>query len=145
MKSVLAAVAVLVLAGCGSDGRQDWAGPPRPAADGSVAVGAFNDFLAGDGKDFARSPVAAVAEFLRLDRSTAGSTSVTSTTRGESRSPATVVAVLDRLLDDSVRSQRWVVELELGSPDAWRLRSAAWAQRCHPGRGHDGFSTDRCL
>lgn len=145
MRPIVAVLLVLVLAGCGSNGATEWAGPPRPAADGTLDVRSFNDFLAGDGTEFARSPVAAVAEFLRLDESTAGSTSFTSTTPGESRSPARVVAVLDRLLDDSVRAQRYVVELELSDEDGWRLRSASWTQRCQAGRGHEQFLPEPCV
>ena len=145
---LLPLAALLVLAGCGSSGSGEhaaWPGPPKPSADGHFAVSGFNDFLAGDGKEFARSPIAAVTEFLRLDESTASVITVRSTSPGEVRNFADVVATLDGLLDDSVRAARYTVELQRNDANEWRLRAADWAKKCQPGRGHQDFSLGPCV
>jgi hypothetical protein len=147
-RALAVGVGVLVLAGCGSDGGDStatWSGPPRANAAGHVPVSGFNDFLAGDGKAFARSPVAAVAEFLALDRSSAVETTVVATSPGEVRNFSEVVATLDGLLDDSVRAARYTVELQRDKNGLWRLRAVDWAQRCQPGRGHQSFSAESCV
>jgi hypothetical protein len=145
VKRLLLVVALLALAGCGSSSgpKAEWSGPAPATADGTLTVGDFNDFLAGDGQSFAVSPVLAATEFLRLDQVDAGKTTIVSTAPGEVRDQATVVVTLDQLLDDSVRATRY--EMELDRPDSdWRLSSANLAYRCRPGRGHAAFSTQPC-
>ena len=139
--------AVLFLAGCGSGGgsKAAWPGPAKADAAGTVKIGAFNDFLAGDGKAFAGSPVAAVTEFLRLDKSSASVTTVVATSPGEVRNFSEVVATLDGLLDDSVRAERYTVELQRGPSKLWRVRAVDRAQRCQSGRGHQDFSPKPCV
>jgi hypothetical protein len=142
----LACLAVFGVAGCGGESAQpDWPGPGQPGADGSLEVASFNEFLADEGELYARSPFAAVTEFLRLDDATAASISLVSQAPGEARSPVTVVATLDRLFDDSVRAQRYVLVLDLGTDESWRVRSAKVTQRCWPGRGHQTFSAELCV
>jgi hypothetical protein len=140
------AAAVVPLAGCGGSGGSDqgaWAGPPRPDERGRVAVEEFNHYLVGHGAD-ATAPVVAATTFLRLDRATAGEASIVVRTSGEGEGPATVTVTLDRLLDDSVRAQRFVLAF-LKEGGQWRLESAVSAQRCRPGRGHQGFSPEPCV
>ena len=140
---------VFALAGCGgSSGNKptalpEWSGPPRPSAAGHVAVAGYNDFLAGDGKIFARSPTAATSEFLRLDRTGATQTTVEATSPGEVRTFSEVVATLVGLQDDSVRDARYTLEFQRKSSQ-WRLRAADYAQRCQPGRGHQDYSPALC-
>jgi hypothetical protein len=145
---LLALVASLVLlAGCGSSGgsEAEWSGPPRQSLDGQLPIAAFNDYLAGDGKAFARSPIAAVTEFLRLDRSSAGVIEVVATSPGEVRDSSDVVATLKGLLDDSVSAARYTVELHRNGQQLWSVRAADWAQLCRPGRGHQDFSFRPCV
>lgn len=146
---LLVLAALLVLAGCGSSGgggeTARWPGPPKAAAGGHVEISGFNDFLAGDGKQFAGSPIAAVTEFLRLDKSTADAITVRSTSPGEVRNFSEVVAILDGLLDDSVRAARYTLELQRNDANEWRLRATDWAQRCRAGRGHQDFSPQPCV
>ncbi len=145
MTRLLLVVAVLALAGCGSSSgpKAGWSGPAPASADGTLAVGDFNNFLAGDGQAFAASPVMAATEFLRLDQVDAGKTTIVSSTPGEVRAQASVVVTLDGLLDDSVRATRYEMELDRPNSD-WRLSSAKLAYRCQPGRGHADFSTQPC-
>jgi hypothetical protein len=148
VRPLLLLATVLALAGCGSNGGDkatDWPGPPKTGADGSVEFSGFNDFLAGDGKEFAGSPISAVTEFLRLDESTASVISVVATSPGEVRNFSEVVATLDGLLDDSVRAARYTVELQRNQSMLWRVRAVDWAQRCQTGRGHQDFSAEPCV
>jgi hypothetical protein len=140
---------VAVLAGCGSSGsnggRANWPGPPKANANGSVEFSGFNDFLAGDGKEFAESPITAVAEFLALDKTSAAVTTLRATSPGEVRNFSEVSATLDGLLDDSVRAARYTVELQRNESNEWRVRAVDWAQQCHTGRGHQEFSPQPCV
>jgi hypothetical protein len=143
--------AVFALAGCGSDSGGDekaaphWGGPPRADTSGHVPVSGFNDYLAGDGKVFARSPTAATAEFLALDRASAVDSTVRATSPGEVRSFSEVVATLNGLQDDSVRDARYTLEYQRNEDGDWRLRAADYAQRCQQGRGHQDFSPENCV
>lgn len=148
MKRLLLLLAALALAGCGSsDGGEasDWSGPPRAGANGAVAFSEFNDFLADDGREFAESPIAAVTEFLALDKSSAAVVTIRSTSPGEVRNFSEVVATLEGLLDDSVRAVRYTVELQRDKSQQWRLRAADWAQRCQAGRGHQDYAPKPCV
>jgi hypothetical protein len=137
------AFAVLPLAACGSSGGAEWAGPPRPDDNGQLRVGGFNDYLDEQAND-AASPVVASTRFLRLDRVNATTTSLEARATAEGSGPTTVTVTLDRLADDSVRAQRYVLSFTRDG-DEWRLTSAAVTQRCWPNRGHPGFSTEPCV
>jgi hypothetical protein len=146
--ALLLVAAVLPLGGCGGSGdatvEQDWEGPPQEAADGTMNVASFNDYLA-DHDDDAKSPIAAATRFLRLDNAPAGTTSIESRKAGEQESPVSVTVTLDRLPDDSVRARRYSLVLNLAGDDDWRLSSAVVTQRCWPNRGHQNFSTALCI
>jgi hypothetical protein len=138
---------VLLLAGCGSKSapKAGWSGPLEQKADGTLAIAGFNEFLTGDGQEFARSPIAAVTEFLGLDKSSAAVIEINATSPGEVRNYSEVVATLDGLLDDSVRAARYTVELHRDAQQVWSLRAGDWAQRCQSGRGHQNFSAKPCV
>jgi hypothetical protein len=142
---------VLALAGCGGSSGNDaappaWTATPKPDAAGHVPVAGYNDFLAGDGKVFARSPTAASAEFLGLDRTSAMVSTVQATSPGEVRNFSEVVATLTGLQDDSVRDARYTLEFQKDKASGdWRLRAADYAQRCRPGRGHQDYSPKLCV
>jgi hypothetical protein len=141
---------VLALAGCGgsSGGNEalpEWTATPKPDAAGHIPVADYNDFLAGDGKVFARSPTAASAEFLGLDKTSAMVSNVEATSPGEVPNFSEVVATLTGLQDDSVRDARYTLEFQKDKASGdWRLRAADYAQRCQPGRGHQGYSPALC-
>jgi hypothetical protein len=145
VRRLLLFAAVLALAGCGSKsaGTDDW-NRPQARPDGTLPVSAFNDFLAGDGQDFARSPIEAVTKFLRLDNTSAAVTTFRATSPGEVRNFSEVVVTLEGLLDDSVRAARYTIELQRDAGGMWRLRAADWAEQCQPGRGHQDFSPKLC-
>lgn len=57
---------------------------------------------------------------------------------------STVTVVRDDLEDDSVRAQRYTLEVGLGSKGLF-LGSARIDYRCQTGRGHQDFSPELCL
>ena len=138
-------IAAAALAGCGGDDdKSTWAGPPDPAADGTVAVEDFAAFEDEVDEAWEQVPALVAAEFLRLDSHPVPTTRIVATTGPEGSGPATVTVTLADLLDDSVAAERWTLTLE-AEGGGWRLASAEWAQRCQPGRGHRNFSTELCL
>ena len=62
----------------------------------------------------------------------------------EGTGPEAVVVTLDGVLDDSVRAQRWMLTFT-PQGDVYELTEARLAQRCRPGRGHQGFSPEPCV
>jgi hypothetical protein len=57
-----------------------------------------------------------------------------------------VIATIDALSDDSIRSERHLFELELRAGAAsWAIVSVGMNHRCWEGRGHEDFGTDRCV
>ena len=73
------------------------------------------------------------------------SISFRATSSDEERSSASVVLTLAGLLDDSVRAQRYKLELSRRDDGTWKIESASWAQRCQEGRGHQDFSPELCV
>lgn len=140
------ALSALALGGCGGDGDGDavWAGPPDPAADGTVAVDGFVEFTAGVEEHWEGSAAMAAGEFLRLDEQEASRTTIAGAASAEGTGPETVVVTLDGLLDDSVRAQRWILTF-VPEDGVYRLTDASWAQRCQPERGHQVFSPEPCV
>jgi hypothetical protein len=142
------AAAVLLLAACGGDDESapaGWLGPPKASSDGVVSVAEFNKYADDtDEPAFERSPLLTALEFLGVDNRSTATTSLVLTRPPEGGDTAEMTATLDGLLDDSIRAERYVLELERRE-DVWRLRSARWAQRCWPDRGHQDFSPELCL
>ena len=151
LRSLAIAAAAVALGGCGGDSKggdeaaPHWDGPPRADASGHIPVSGFNDYLQGDGKIFARSPTAATAEFLVLDRASPMVSTVEATSPGEVRNFSEVVATLTGLQDDSVRDARYTLEFQKNGAGEWRVRAADYAQRCQQGRGHQDFSPADCV
>lgn len=56
-----------------------------------------------------------------------------------------LTVVSDGLLDDSVKSERWMFELAKGTSGVWKVSSAKKSWACWPGRGHAEFSAVPCL
>ncbi len=129
-------VVALIVGGCGGEARR-WAGPPPSAADGTVDVSGFDEA--------ARSPIETAAAFLRLDERQAATTALVSRTGPEGGDSAAVTATLDGLLDDSIRSDRYVLVLAKQQDGTWRLESAVFSQRCRQGRGHPEYSAAPCV
>jgi hypothetical protein len=139
---------ILPLAACGGDEGSkpdEWAGPPRPAAGGNLdsAAAAFNRYL-DDHPEVAAAPALAAGRFVRVEQTTSGTTSIVAKAGAEGGGPATITVTFDGLLDDSVRTQRFVLVMRQEG-DEWRLDSAAVTQRCRPGRGHEAFSPEPCV
>jgi len=139
-------LAALSLTGCGSAAEQEpaWSGPPQPGPDGVVAVDGFATYRQSVDEDWERSAAMAAAEFLRLDERTAQRTSIVAEAPAEGAGPQTVVVTLDGLPDDSVRAERWTLTF-VPEGETYGLTEAVWTQRCQPGRGHQGFSAEKCV
>ena len=139
---LLVTISALVLAGCGTDETAepsetqptiDWDGvaEPRPRG-GELEVESFRRYAEAVDEGWERDAEALVREYLRIDDGVL-------TVDGEQ---ATLLR--DRLEDDSVRAERWVLALDRDG-EVWTLRSARWEQRCHQGRGHQDFGNELCL
>src|SRR6266581_125507 len=136
-RAVAGVLGVLALAGCGGSGLEaEWPGPPGPSANGTVAVGPFNDYLA-KYEDYASSPEALATEFLRLDEQTPAFTEISVTSTGERHD--LVLVVLGGRPNQSFLALDYRLDVAQ-QKDGWRLISARFTQRCRPGRGHQGFS-----
>jgi hypothetical protein len=140
---VLLLFAVFLLAACGSGADTEWSGPPKVHEDGTLSVKAFDDYL-DEYEDYAKSPEALAATFLRLGEQRGSTTSLVTGEAAEGAGRATVVATLADIPDDSVESVRYVLVVTQ-KKDSWRLESATRAQRCRDGRGHAGFSAAACV
>ena len=138
-------LSVLALAACSDrGGGHEWAGPPDPAADGTVAVDEFAEHQESIDEPWEGTPAVAAAEFLRLDQRTAATTTIEQRSGAEGAGPATVTVTLDGLLDDSVRAERWTLVFE-PEGETYLLVSARREQRCQPERGHQDFSPEACV
>jgi hypothetical protein len=125
-----------LVAACGGESQPaspaTWNGPQRPyPADGVLSVDGFRAYADSVDADWERDPAALAREFVRAD----GQTTV---------SDSRVTLLRDSLEDDSVRAERYLLDLERDG-DVWTLKSARWEQRCHVGRGHQDFSPELCL
>jgi hypothetical protein len=137
---------LVALAGCnGSDdeGGAAWDGPPESAADGTVSVEGFGEYQEDVDERWELAAETVATEFLRLDERAASRTTIAGASEGEGDGPRTVLVTFDGLFDDSVRSERWTLQLQ---PDGkgFALESAVRTFRCHPGRGHEDFAPERC-
>jgi hypothetical protein len=145
--AALVLLGALAVAGCGDgddEASASWGGPQAAAADGSVDVQGFADYAASVDENWEASPTLAAGEFLRLDRRAATITSLVARSGPEGMGPSVVTVTLDGLPDDSVRAERWTLTF---APEdgTYRLAQARRAQRCRSGRGHAGFSAERCI
>jgi hypothetical protein len=148
LRARLAAVLVTVaLGGCGSgdDEPARWGGPPRPDADGAIAVDGFAEHQDEVDEPWERTPLTVAAEFLRVDEREPTAATIDVDLAPEGATTATVTATFENLLDDSVRDARYTLDLERNDDGTWRLVVARYAQRCRPGRGHGDFSPEVCL
>ncbi len=134
---------VLAVAACGGDERPSWSGPPTPLpADGNLPVDGFREYLEAVDEPWERSSVGlATAYALPLTRGNSLDTQFeTSGLDGDA-----IVSVTLGLLDDSVRELRLVLRFDPLSDGEYRLLEATWVQRCHDGRGHQGWSRELCV
>ncbi len=117
---------------------------PLPA-DGRLPVDAFNAYTESIDEPWERELSALVDAFVEGGASDATQRSFQATSTGEGGGSATASLTLGGLLDDSVRAQRYELELSRRGDGTWNVDSASWAQRCHEGRGHQAFTPVPCL
>jgi Tfp pilus assembly protein PilP len=126
---------VLALAGCGggSGEAHEWAGLERPYPEnGVLPVDEFREHAESVDEDWEREPEALAREYLGVEDGTV------------TMAGPRLTLLRDSLEDDSVRAERYVLELEQDD-DVWELVSARWEQRCHLMRGHQEFTPELCL
>jgi hypothetical protein len=56
----------------------------------------------------------------------------------------TVTITSDGLMDDSVRGEKFHLELKADKQGVWKFTSASKSWRCQPGRGSQNFTTIKC-
>jgi hypothetical protein len=139
----IALCATALAAGCGGSDEPSW-NPESLGPNAGSRVDDFNAYAGDVDEPWERSAALLAGEFLRLDRALATRTVIDTEAPGEGTGPATATVTLDGVLDDSVRSERYVLSLARDG-DVWRLESAVWAQRCRPGRGHEDYSAEPCI
>jgi hypothetical protein len=132
-------------AGCGGSSKRPTAPPtPKPQANGTMSVDAFNTYLDDEKPPEAASPLSLATAFLHLEGRQPTPASLVVDLPPEGGEQARVDAQFGPLADDSIRAMRYELTFAR-SGDAWRLRSARWSQRCQPGRGHQSFSPEPCV
>ncbi|MGH9838946.1 MAG: hypothetical protein ACREEM_09190 [Blastocatellia bacterium] len=62
----------------------------------------------------------------------------------EDAGSATVVITIEGLLDDSVRAEKYKLEMIRTEEGWWRVERAYKARTCWPGRGHADYSSAPC-
>ena len=133
--AVLALVLSTAVAACGGTDEAapaTWDGLRRPyPTDVVLPVDVFRAYADSVDAGWEHDPAAVTREYVRA----AGVVTVAG---------STATLLRDDLEDDSVRSERYVLELEQAG-DVWALVSARWEQRCHVGRGHEGWSPELCV
>jgi len=143
MRYVFAAtISALLLAGCGGDDADEAADTQPPPTWNGVAelrprggvldVAPFRRYTESVEEEFESDPEALVREYLGLEDGEV-------TTDG----PRTTL-LRDSLEDDSVRAERWLLDLSREG-DVWTIVAARWEQQCHRGRGHQDFGNELCL
>lgn len=65
---------------------------------------------------------------------------------GSAESPAAEVIITnEKLPDDSVMGQRFVIVLGKNDDGSWTVKSAGKAVKCYEGRGHQDYSKEPCM
>jgi hypothetical protein len=144
---LVTALAVMALAGCGSDVDVElvWGGPPDAAPGGVVSTRGFSGFQQEVDQDWEHSPAMAAAVFLRLDERKAQRITIDAKAGPEGGGDQIVVVTLDGISDDSVRTERWTLGFEEGADGVYALTGALRELRCHEGRGHQEFAGEVCV
>lgn len=143
--SILALLAAGLLAGCAFGGGVPSVTtvqpePEPPAAhlgDLDKRIQAFNARLERTRPPWRFSDKNTAAEFLGRGFTTIVIDAQGSTSRATATSP--------NLADDSVRNERYELELTKAPDGSWRIVSATRTFRCQPNRGHQDFSAELCL
>jgi hypothetical protein len=124
-----------------------WAAdPPRPLMELPVI-----DMIPVDPADYAEASALAASGASPLDialkiagNSEAATQHIVQVNdRGEAPSRSRVTVLRDRLLDDSIRGERWDIALEK-TPAAWKIAEVKRAWRCRRGEFLDRFTAVSC-
>jgi hypothetical protein len=120
-----------------------WTGLPQPLPPGGeLPVDAFNAHAESVDELWERDVRRTVDEYVGFEPGDAANVAYQATSNGPTTN---ATLTLDGLSDDSVRSLRYDLVLSQRQDGTWQIDSAAWAQRCQEGRGHQNFSPELCL
>ncbi|MFC5000884.1 hypothetical protein ACFPIJ_23970 [Dactylosporangium cerinum] len=160
IKRAVVLLAVL-LAGCGDPIEQSdatrWT-PPTVAPSGplwsekidvnretgALAAPGFNALIDTSAPGWAQSPDGAVAELLDLTRGFDGPVDIYLLQEGVDGKDPVLTVTLTKLGDDSIMAIRYRIALRRSDDGRFRFVEGKRTQRCHTGRGHQDFSTERC-
>jgi hypothetical protein len=145
--AILALLLATAVAACGGDDEDaapaSWGGLQRPYPEsGELPVDEFRAYAEAVDEEWERDPVGLAQAFLRM--APAEPTSPEEPSVAFINQGPLVTVVREGIPDDSVRAERYVLELD-EDDGHWTLVSARWAQRCHDGRGHQDFSPELCV
>lgn len=111
-----------------------------PAATGDLGAFALAPDVVSDYNAASDPEVAAEAVGRRYEAD-----DVTVEVLRETDAEAVALVTATGLLDDSVRDERLRLVYAFDGVGTWELVEAGRQVRCWPGRGHEGWSADRCL
>jgi hypothetical protein len=132
LSALVLAIGVAACGGTDEVSRATWSGPSFPYPDdGILPVEDFRSYADAVDAGWEHDPAALAREFVGKD----GAVSVNGTE---------VTLLRDGLEDDSVRAERFVLDVEREG-DVWSLVAARWEQRCQERRGHQEFSPELCV
>ncbi len=119
----------------------------RDAGYESVDFAGFNETVseaAGRQEAWTMDPVLVA---LRFTGPSEGMTQNIERIYGSAESPvsAEVVITNEKLPDDSVMGERYVIVLGRNEDGSWTIKSAGRAVRCREGRGHQDYSKGPCV
>ena len=113
----------------------------------AVDFGAHNeqiDKAAVAGEAWVKDPAQVIARtfggFSEMRSKTIEFTTLTS----DEADSLSVTITNDGYLDDSVRGEKYSLELKMNEQGVWKFVTAAKAWRCQPGRGNQNYSTIKC-
>jgi hypothetical protein len=121
--------------------------PPPPPPGEELDVTAFNrriERAAEADSPWVRSPAFVAIQYTG-DSCECAKSSLEVQNEPERFDEAEVIVVHDGLMDDSIRGYRYRLAMKRDERGVWSLTSIRRAWRCWPGRGHEDYSTERCL
>lgn len=102
------------------------------------------DQAARRGNDWVKSPMQILTRLTGDFSEMKNRTIELTTPTGEASGEILVTIINDGLLDDSVRSEKYMYKLEKTSGSIWKVTSAQKSWQCQQNRGHQDFSAVLC-
>ncbi|MEX2268524.1 MAG: hypothetical protein WEA75_07560 [Acidimicrobiia bacterium] len=116
----------------------------NPETGAQTAIG-FNDFVTERQPSWARSPFLAAWMLAQLRHGLSSGESIAVQQHDLDEVRTRVVVTLSNLPDDSTGAMRYEFLFERAPDGLVRFVSGNRTHRCHPGRGHQDFTTEPCV